>query len=238
MTQGNALLGVVVHDLSTPLTVLDMMVRVLDPGREFAKEERVKAHRKVSLALNNIKDILKKVKLLEELRLGKRELTLEPVDPLDVLDQLKILLEARFFEKDIQLKVDSHLEKDTKISADKTLLLNCVLGNILTNAIKFSPRSRFIEINLIHYDSQNILIQIRDYGIGIPKEMLENLFDFTKRTSRPGTENESGSGLGLPLAKYCTTLMGGEIYIESYFYEKGISGSGTSVSLKFRVTAG
>lgn len=233
--QNNAILGVVIHDLSTPLTVVEMMSRILDPMRDFAVEDRVKAHRKVLLALTNIRDIIKKVKLLEELRLGKRTLSLESVDPTETLKELKTMLEDRLKEKSLELSISSHLPLGLKIKADRTLLLSCVIGNVVTNAIKFSPKNRIIEVDLLQYDEKYVLIHVRDYGIGIPKDMIQNLFDFSKKTNRPGTDNETGSGLGLPLAKFCTSLMGGDIYVESYLYEKGISGSGTSVSMKFEI---
>ena len=88
------------------------------------------------------------------------------------------------------------------------------MNNILTNALKFShPQSKI----LIRADRKEdgLRLSVRDFGIGIPPDLLQDLFDITKATSRAGTGGESGTGFGMPLMKRFINSYGGRIEIHS-----------------------
>jgi signal transduction histidine kinase len=94
------------------------------------------------------------------------------------------------------------------------------LRNLLSNAIKFTPRLGKIEIGVVdldskYYTNENITIYIKDSGIGIPKDMIEDLFKVNSKNYRNGTENESSSGLGLVLCKEFVAKHNGNINVES-----------------------
>jgi signal transduction histidine kinase len=75
---------------------------------------------------------------------------------------------------------------------------------------------------------QNILISVKDSGIGMSKEVMENLFNSNKHTSTRGTENEKGTGLGLKLCKEFVDKYNGELSVESE------PGNGTVITVKLR----
>jgi signal transduction histidine kinase/DNA-binding NarL/FixJ family response regulator len=91
-------------------------------------------------------------------------------------------------------------------------LLRLILDNLISNALKYSPNGSNVEVNLIGKDSRAIF-SVKDRGIGIPKEELDNLFQCFYRASNVGTI--PGTGLGLAIVKACVDLHGGEINLDT-----------------------
>jgi signal transduction histidine kinase len=91
-----------------------------------------------------------------------------------------------------------------------------------------SPCGKKILISGKKLDDKTFCLSIVDQGIGIPAEILENLFSLSKKTSRPGTEGESGTGFGMPLVYATMKAYGGRIEIES------AENQGTTFKLFFR----
>ncbi|MGM0586798.1 MAG: hybrid sensor histidine kinase/response regulator [Bacteroidota bacterium] len=111
--------------------------------------------------------------------------------------------------------------------------LDQILGNLISNAIKFTPAGGDIYITL-KVDTSDptpaypaTTIEIRDTGIGIPEDLLPHIFDKFGGHQRQGTEAEEGSGLGLSIVKHFVELMDGTIQVESD------EGEGTSFQLQF-----
>ncbi len=107
-----------------------------------------------------------------------------------------------------------NVEADEIIVFADTNMLNTILRNIISNAIKFTYYGGFIHI----YAEQNnteVTISISDNGTGISPETVSNLFDITKMHSTKGTANEKGPGLGLLLCKTFVEKHGGTIWVES-----------------------
>jgi signal transduction histidine kinase len=96
-----------------------------------------------------------------------------------------------------------------------------VLSNLISNSIKFSQRGTKIEVTVEHRDS-DILISVKDHGIGIPKELKDSVFNIFTQAKRPGTIGEPSFGLGLSISKQIVESHGGEIWFES------VAGKGTT----------
>ena len=116
------------------------------------------------------------------------------------------------------LKLTNKISENIKVKVDKEMFVT-ILRNILTNAIKFTPRGGSISINAHSITNDNnqsfTEISINDNGIGIPPEILNKLFSITENISVKGTENEEGTGLGLILCKEFVEKHGGKIKVES-----------------------
>lgn len=106
------------------------------------------------------------------------------------------------------------LDNDIKVIADKESLKS-ILRNLLSNAIKFTPRDGSILITSKSVEKGFVEISVKDNGIGMPYEIRENLFQLSKGISRPGTEKEPSTGLGLILCKELAEKQGGRIWVES-----------------------
>jgi len=94
-------------------------------------------------------------------------------------------------------------------------MLQTVIRNLVSNAIKFTTRGGAIDIFAEISNDENVVISVKDTGIGMSREMVDNLFRPDIRTSRPGTENEPSTGLGLLLCKEFVEKHGGKITVES-----------------------
>ncbi|HBB32155.1 MAG TPA: hypothetical protein DC064_10255, partial [Cyanobacteria bacterium UBA9273] len=95
--------------------------------------------------------------------------------------------------------------------------------NLLSNAIKYSPNGGVIDFQL-YYEQDEIILQIKDQGIGIPPENQARLFESFHRASNVGMIQ--GTGLGLSIVKKCVDLYKGKIYCQSEV------GAGTTFTVK------
>jgi signal transduction histidine kinase len=93
-------------------------------------------------------------------------------------------------------------------------MINTILRNLLSNAIKFTDRGGKVVISTEN-NKDEVIISVKDTGIGISRENIEKLFRLDSKYSLPGTENEQGTGLGLKLSKEFVEKEGGRIWVES-----------------------
>jgi signal transduction histidine kinase len=100
-----------------------------------------------------------------------------------------------------------------KVFADVDML-KAVLRNLVSNAIKFTNSGGKININA-EQNSENVTVSVSDNGVGIPSDNLIKLFDISEVLSTKGTEEETGTGLGLLLCKEFVEKHGGKIWVES-----------------------
>lgn len=92
--------------------------------------------------------------------------------------------------------------------------LRRALSNYITNAIKYTPDSGFIQVRLYHKESR-LIYEVQDNGYGISKERQERLFSRFYRAHEPGTDHIPGTGLGLSLVKDIINRHGGEVWVHS-----------------------
>jgi len=80
-------------------------------------------------------------------------------------------------------------------------MINTVLRNIISNSIKFSYPHSYVEVSISIYpkDKKYLQIKVKDFGVGIPQDVIPKLFSIDVKTSTKGTHKESGTGLGLIL---------------------------------------
>jgi signal transduction histidine kinase len=122
------------------------------------------------------------------------------------------LLQSTAEQKKIQVKID--IEDTSSIFADSRML-NSVFRNLLSNAIKFTPANGRVTIGVKEDSKENLLIYVKDTGVGIDTQSIEHLFSLAQKKSTNGTEGENGSGLGLILCKQFINKNNGTIWVES-----------------------
>lgn len=129
--------------------------------------------------------------------------------------------------KQKQIELYSTIADNVQINADIPML-NAIIRNLLSNAIKFTPRGGKIEVGMAtsgefehiktsHTSKPTPCIYVRDNGIGMSREIVSKLFKIDEKVSRPGTENEPSTGLGLLLCKEFVHKHGGEIWVQSEY---------------------
>ncbi len=185
----------------------------------------------IEISINEMSSIIKDVKLLEQYKSGKIELTLEPVDLEEIYNEALLVFEEKLLEKNINLKFDIAEMVSPYVLAEKVSFKNNVFFNILSNAIKFSLRNSSIEIKIKAILDDEISISILDYGMGIPDAMVEDLFSFDKATSRKGTIGESGTGFGMPIVKSTLERFNAKMSITSQAKEDGFEDTFTCINI-------
>lgn len=112
-----------------------------------------------------------------------------------------------------EINIIDNVAENTNVFADKNMLMT-VFRNLISNAIKFTPLGKQIQINIDSINNEHI-ITIKDEGIGIKSDDLPKLFQKTINFTTYGTNGEKGSGLGLLLCKDFVEKHGGKIWVES-----------------------
>lgn len=125
-----------------------------------------------------------------------------------VLPDLK--LQAQ--KKDIQICFD-YSQHPVYIALD-TSKFSRAISNLLTNAIKFTPKGGKVLVSLVEQDDK-VLLEINDNGIGIAEKLQDQIFDKFTKAARKGTEQETSTGLGLYIVKEIVALHEGKIWVES-----------------------
>lgn len=142
---------------------------------------------------------------------GQLQIEPEKINIKEICEQ--IIEDMRLTASNKNIFVNCFATDDTTVVGDKNML-NTVLRNLISNAIKFTPKEGLININAEHKDTTTT-ISVSDNGVGIDTETLKKLFDITEKNTTPGTENEKGTGLGLLLCKEFVEKHGGKIWVES-----------------------
>ena len=93
-------------------------------------------------------------------------------------------------------------------------MLETVVRNLVSNAVKYSPAGSSVELRGRPEDGSTV-IEVTDHGEGIPAEKVEHLFGSRRVESKPGTEGERGTGLGLMFCADLTATMGGQLEVTS-----------------------
>lgn len=236
LSQNENLLNIVVHDISSPLMIAKLNIERLLLKTSDETEDLQKLNHslhKIKLSTHAMQEVLEQVKRLHVADSSPRTFALEPVDIHQAVKDVFRLLEDRMEEKDLRLEFENTLNKSYIVNAEKTVLQNNVIFNLATNAIKFSHKGGVIKVT-IDEEADSISIKIKDNGIGIPKEMIKNIFDAKTKVSRHGTNGEPGTGLGLPIVKRCLDQFNATIHclseVESH---PSTSSSGTQFEIRF-----
>lgn len=116
------------------------------------------------------------------------------------------------------VNIVSDIPKDFKVMID-VKMIQSVIRNFISNAVKFTTKGGKISISARAISGGMAEISIRDTGIGMNKNLLDNLFNFAQKTNRTGTDGEASNGLGLLLCNEFVAKHGGQIFAES---EEGI----------------
>ena len=222
------------HDIRTPMNAI---IGYTSMARKSVDDkERVAEYlRKISIAGNNLLNLVNQVLDMSRIESGKVVLTEEPLDILDKSQEMVEIFKPSAQEKSITFHSDFHGISNRAVYADSGRI-NQLVMNILGNAIKYTPEGGRIDFSVTQTECGrpgygSFVIVVQDSGIGISKEYLEHIFEPFSRESTSTVSKIQGTGLGMSIVKKLVDLMGGTIGIESEF------GKGTriTVSLEFRL---
>ena len=206
------------HELHTPLTAIKGYAETLleevpaEPGKKYIEI----IQRNTDRLINIVNDLL----MLSSLEEGA-SLELEVIDLRSFIENVARIFDQRLKDKQLALVVEVK-ESLPAIKADQ-FKLEQVVVNLLDNAVKYTERGEIVVSVDIH--DQQVSIQVRDTGIGIPKDAIPRIFERFYVVDKSRSRKSGGTGLGLSIVKHIVLLHNGEINIKS------APGEGTAVTV-------
>jgi signal transduction histidine kinase len=206
-------LALTTHDLRSPLTVISGVISFFTSGRlgELSPEQQ----NMVAMMERNTQSLIELVNDLldaSKLESGTMRLDVTSIDLRGLLDELRETMEPLAREKEILLQEE--LAPDLPpVEADRTKLRR-ILVNLLSNALKFTPKGGRVEVRAA-MEGERIKLTVADTGVGIAPEDVKRLFDKYEQARSRATRGEKGTGLGLYITRQLVELHGGEIQVKS-----------------------
>jgi len=217
------------HELRTPLTMISTPLHTVlqDTDGALPKDARelLEAARRNAKQLENLVD---QVTALSRLEAGRLSLDPQPGDLVAFAHETTRSFEPMAERNDLQLRFRAGLDQLSTVFDPERL--RSVLGNLIENALHYTPDGGKVLVRVERPDEQTAALRVSDTGPGIPEDERSDLFDRFHRGDASRRTHSDGSGLGLALAQELTELHGGTIAVES---EVGL-GSTFTVRLPIR----
>ena len=202
------ILRTVAHDLRNPIGGIASLTQVM--MLEEFNDEQKELITLIKETSNNSLELINEI--LEVTNNGTTQLNTEMVDINSLLNKSVELLRFKAAEKNQKIKLELlNAPEELLISREKIWR---VIGNLISNAIKFSAPGETITVKAIA-NKNELKISVKDAGIGIPADARDKVFNMFTEAKRPGTAGEKSFGLGLSISKQIIETHGGKIWFES-----------------------
>lgn len=199
------------HDIRNPLNTILLAAGLLQSNDDkLPKEKKLNHYQMIRSAVKSMSQLLDEVSFIGKADTGKLQCELVLLDLQAFCRQLIREMELSTAQKQITIIFTVSGQLGEALCDEH--LLRHILGNLLTNAIKYSPVGSKIDFELIGQE-KSVTFRIKDQGIGIPKNELQHLFQPFHRASNVGAI--PGTGLGLAIVKKSVEAHKGEISVES-----------------------
>ena len=213
------------HEIRTPLTAIIGFADILNNEVDDSMKEFTQ------LIEENAQRLLDTVgSVLDLAQLEGHSLEINPV-PLDLEDHTRSIVDSfqpQAKEKELDLVVECEPETYTTAKVDPQAQTR-IVRNLVSNALKFTRKGK-VQI-VVRTSESNVIVEVKDTGVGIGKEFLPNVFNDFVQESSGLTRSHPGSGLGLAITKRLVDLGGGTIKVDSK------KGKGTTFTLSYPVHA-
>ena len=202
-------LAVMSHEIRTPLNGFGAMIDLLRGSSLTADQHESLAT--MDLCARSLVILVNDILEFSKLDAGKLKIHRQPEPLRATLSRIVGHFEASARDQGSQLHVELELPSDQHVLLDAHRLRQ-VLGNLISNAIKFTIRGKVMV--RAAYDSAGMLtIDVKDTGVGIPAESVEKLFQPFVQADSSTTRRFGGTGLGLSIARELTRAMGGDVVL-------------------------
>ncbi|WP_171972485.1 ATP-binding protein [Mucilaginibacter polytrichastri] len=204
----NEVLGMVAHDLRNPIGAIESITLImeLDEMDEDTADNVYMIKASCVKAMSIINDLLEVARndnsnIIETQRLELNQL-------------LKNVIEMWKFRENVKNEIILTSNQPEIFAAINVEKFQRVIDNLISNAIKFSKETDKVEVNVTQ-NKDGIHIEVKDYGLGIPKEMLPHIFERFSKAGRQGIRGEQSTGLGLSIVRQIVEKHHGQIEVQS-----------------------
>ena len=201
------LFRIISHDLRSPVNTIHGLTELLISGQLSKDEERVISEtlKRSAESTTHLLDNLLKWSVFQINNSTKPIIARVNMKELvgDIFNQLAVKANQK------KILLIDKMPNNMFIDADANML-EIVLRNLISNSIKFSYVGQPIDVSA-EKNETHLIIQVKDFGMGIPKDIIDKLFTNDKTVCREGTHEEKGTGIGLLLCKNLIESLGGTI---------------------------
>jgi PAS domain S-box-containing protein len=200
------------HEIRTPMNAITGFSNFLKEP-ELATETRNHFIDIINLSCNQLLDIITDIVNIARLETGQEKVIVTDVHINALLKTLYTQFEANARSKNISLTYTYQLSDDKSVVQADQPKLTTILGNLISNALKFT-RQGYVRFGYL-IKGDNLEFYVEDTGIGIPSEMHDFIFDRFRKVESPISAKFNGTGLGLSISKGYVELLGGNIWLSS-----------------------
>ncbi|GAA4418268.1 hybrid sensor histidine kinase/response regulator [Nibrella viscosa] len=217
------------HELRTPLNSVLILARLLaDNKTHNLTDKQVEYANIIHKSGTSLLDLINDILDLSKIEAGKIDLHIEPVPVTSIADDLQQLFTVVAEQKGVQLVTHIDDGVPPRLVTDKQRLEQ-VIKNLLSNAMKFTPKAGRVTLSFSMVTSGRLLftndallnatdvlsIAVTDTGIGIPADKQQLIFEAFQQADGSTSRKYGGTGLGLSIAKELIRKLGGEIHVQS-----------------------
>jgi len=224
-SEKNKFFAIISHDLRSPFQSFIGLTEIMsNEFKSLTLDELSTYSRELNAKANDLFKLLRN--LLEWARMQEGNSAFEP-KKIDLKKVIHSNIErVKFSAQAKNIKIEDDSGNNLHVLADENMI-NSVVLNLLTNAIKFTPENGKVSVSG-EVAGDKVKISVKDSGIGMDREIIDSLFKIDTKVSRRGTSGEEGTGLGLLLCKDFLEKNGGEISVES------VEGKGSIFSFELK----
>ena len=223
----NAFIANFSHELRDPLTGILTFSDILK--KTHLNDEQLNYLRVIDSSSTYLKQLIEDILDISKIEAGKLDLVISPFNIKQLLEDIQSVFAIKAQQKGLEL-ITNFNDNLPEIVGGDALRLRQVLSNLLENAIKFTEEGTVTfnaSLNQIRAQKASIHFQVKDTGIGIPEDKLEDIF--TSFTQLNNSQAYKGAGLGLAIAKHLVSLTHSKISVDSTVGE----GSTFSTNINF-----
>ena len=189
------------HELKTPIFAAQGFVHTLLDGAVENRKFRYKFLKKAAKSLDGLDMLVQDLLTLSQMETGGIKMHYEHFDLLETIRDVFEQLESDAEKKGVKLVLDAQPSDHTHVYADPHRIYQ-VLINLVSNAIKYTKKSKTTVTVYIESDIKGVTVFVKDQGRGIPAEDIQRIFERFYRVEKSRSKNKGGTGLGLAIVKH------------------------------------
>ena len=204
--------SIIAHDLKSPFSNLIGFLSLLNSRVDSYERDKIKKFVKLSYqSSTKIYNLLDDLLKWSRSQLNVIEIKKQKVDIRKIINANTKFIENAAENKNVEIRIN--LQEEISISTDENMV-NTIIRNLLSNAVKFSHSNGVVTISG-QKAGREIIISIKDSGVGLSNDDIGKLFRVDVPTQQIGESKEKGTGLGLIICKDFVEQLGGKIWVES-----------------------
>ncbi len=202
----------VAHDLRTPLTSIIGYLQLATDTNKYTMEERQKYANIAMRKANRMQGLIEELFNYTKLMSGEITLHKDNIDIVKLVGQMTEEFYPLFMESNLEYTLRQNIN-GLIMEVDGELIARAV-SNLISNAVKYGKDGKAVHIEIEKYDTE-LQIRVTNFGLVIPEESIEHIFDKFYRVESSRSAQTGGTGLGLNIAQEIAILHGGKITVQS-----------------------